>query len=563
MNVPRRAGKTSAALADFLVDKSEYVLGVCRQDKLAKPRKAEELAKRCGLFREAIEAAHRGTCAPALRAVADFLSNHEARGCCAMEAETGGYKNNDLFAFDYQGRLVHDIPEVQAYFSTRRHNTTDASVPCLVCGNARPPVDKHPGVKLPGGTTSGVALVSFNSNAFESYGLSRNENAPVCRECADAYTTALNRCIERDYVNPEGEVLSRRSIWIPPATVAVYWAERGDGFIDIFGSLFDQADPEAVKSLFDAPHAGRAPADLDLEARFYCLLLSGAQGRAIVRGLHTETLGAVKENVRNYFRSLEIGSDAPFPLWVLSGSICLQGKTDNLPPGLAGDFFLSILFGRPFPRTLIAAAVGRCRAERKVPPARAALLRACLIRNRSFNLEVTVSLDIENTQPAYRLGRLLAVLERLQGDAQRSLEQDYRRSLLRRGQHTAGDRISGIDPAGAASRSEGQFSGVSPSEPERSPRRDCHVPRHPISRTTGPVRPRLLPSTPGILPAQGNHDTDGNRRIRMNESPIIDKRHEIVLLFDVLHGNPNGDPMRATRRGSIRKPATASSPMCV
>jgi CRISPR-associated protein Csd2 len=28
----------------------------------------------------------------------------------------------------------------------------------------------------------------------------------------------------------------------------------------------------------------------------------------------------------------------------------------------------------------------------------------------------------------------------------------------------------------------------------------------------------------------------------MNESPIIDKRYEIVLLFDVLHGNPNGDP---------------------
>jgi CRISPR-associated protein Csd2 len=28
----------------------------------------------------------------------------------------------------------------------------------------------------------------------------------------------------------------------------------------------------------------------------------------------------------------------------------------------------------------------------------------------------------------------------------------------------------------------------------------------------------------------------------MNESPIVDKRYEIVLLFDVLHGNPNGDP---------------------
>jgi CRISPR-associated protein Csd2 len=28
----------------------------------------------------------------------------------------------------------------------------------------------------------------------------------------------------------------------------------------------------------------------------------------------------------------------------------------------------------------------------------------------------------------------------------------------------------------------------------------------------------------------------------MNESPVVDKRCEIVLLFDVIHGNPNGDP---------------------
>ena len=39
MNVPRRAGKTSAALADFLVDKSEYVLGVCRRTNLPSPAK--------------------------------------------------------------------------------------------------------------------------------------------------------------------------------------------------------------------------------------------------------------------------------------------------------------------------------------------------------------------------------------------------------------------------------------------------------------------------------------------------------------------------------------------
>lgn len=188
--------------------------------------------------------------------------------------------------------------------------------------------------------------------------------------------------------------------------------------VNLFSSLLDSPTEEAVRQLFLAPHEGREPASLK-DARFYCLLISGGQGRATLRGLHTQTLGAAEQNVREYFRMLDIGQDAPFPLWVLLRSLALQGKTDNLSPNLAADFFLAILFGRPFPRAVVSAAVARCRTERKVTRERAAILRACLIRNQK--LEVTVSLDKENMQPGYRLGRLLAVLERLQGDAQRSL----------------------------------------------------------------------------------------------------------------------------------------------
>jgi CRISPR-associated protein Csd1 len=258
-------------------------------------------------------------------------------------------------------------------------------------------------------------LVSFNSDAFESFGLSRNDNAPVCRECADAYTTALNRCLDPNYVDQAGNVLSRRSVRLCPDTAAVYWSEKDAPVVDLFSSLLDAPTEEAVRGLFVAPHEGREPALIE-DARFYCLLISGGQGRATLRGLHTQTLGAAERNVRGYFRILDIGQNAPFPLWVLLRSLALQGKSDNLSPSLAGDFFLAIVFGRPFPRTLLSTAVARCRAERKVSPQRAALLRACLIRN--YRMEVSVSLDKENMEPGYRLGRLLAVLERLQAEAQ-------------------------------------------------------------------------------------------------------------------------------------------------
>lgn len=94
----------------------------------------------------------------------------------------------------------------------------------------------------------------------------------------------------------------------------------------------------------------------------------------------------------------------------------LQGKLENLPTGLETEVFLAIVFGRGFPQMLLARAVGRCRAEQKVTRERAAVLKAYLIRNSQ--LEVEVGLDKENTSPGYRLGRLMAVLERVQGAAQ-------------------------------------------------------------------------------------------------------------------------------------------------
>ena len=73
----------------------------------------------------------------------------------------------------------------------------------LICGATAVPVDKHPAVKIPGGTTSGIALVSFNSDAFESYGLSRNDNAPVCRDLRRWLHDCAEPFVERPVPRPK------------------------------------------------------------------------------------------------------------------------------------------------------------------------------------------------------------------------------------------------------------------------------------------------------------------------------------------------------------------------
>jgi CRISPR-associated protein Csd1 len=70
-------------------------------------------------------------------------------------------------------------------------------------------------------------------------------------------------------------------------------------------------------------------------------------------------------------------------------------------------------------------ALRRIRAEREVTYPRAALLKAYLIRNLN-DKEITVSLNQDNIDPGYRLGRLFAALERAQERAQGNLNASIR-----------------------------------------------------------------------------------------------------------------------------------------
>jgi CRISPR-associated protein Csd1 len=84
---------------------------------------------------------------------------------------------------------------------------------------------------------------------------------------------------------------------------------------------------------------------------------------------------------------------------------------------LAAEVFLSAVLGKPLSNRFLAAAVGRCRAERDVTRPRAALLILYFQRKEpkeQKGRKFPMSLDPDSTDPAYRYGRLLAVLEALQ-----------------------------------------------------------------------------------------------------------------------------------------------------
>jgi len=419
MQIPRRVIKTVNDRANFLVDSPEYVLGVVPDPDLTDKRKARAEPRRL-LFLAGIESGVQSTGNAALHAVATFLKSEASRALCVADLTRLSCAADDRIGFEVAGRLVHEDAEVRRYFSRNREPSAEAGSQCLVCGEARPLVGNHPPVPVRGGFSGGIALVSFNQKAFLSYGWAGNDNAPVCRNCAEAYAKGLRRLLSNRYPDPKrpGENFPPRSVGLTNDTAAVFWADAANDSLDLFAAIFENPDPTSVQALLDSPSKGRdMPA---LSTRFYCLLISGAQGRATLRGIHSALLADVEANVREHFACISHYSATPLPLYVLLRSLAVQRKPENLPPGLAGQVFLAILFGARYPRTLLSYAVQRCRAEQAVPRERAAVLDLFLHRNLKHK-ELNMGLNRESPEAGYRLGRLLAVLERMQTQANQGL----------------------------------------------------------------------------------------------------------------------------------------------
>ena len=287
---------------------------------------------------------------------------------------------------------------------------------------------------------SGANLVSFNKRSFESYGKTeRNgENAPVSVRASFAYTTALNHLLRKD---------SPQRIQVGDAST-VFWAERESEFETLIPDIFGDPpkdDPDAgtraVHALLDAVHSGKWGRS-DQATRFYVLGLAPNAARISIRFFHCVTLQEFGQRIAQHFEDLSLARgphDAPYPsLFRLLTAVALQNKADNIPSNLGGAIVDAIFSGvnTPYPSLWLNVAVGRSRAEQNVSYLRAAAIKACLNRqmrqarmsssNPAPEQEFLPMLDLSNTHPAYRLGRLFAVLEKIQEEASPGLNATIR-----------------------------------------------------------------------------------------------------------------------------------------
>lgn len=292
---------------------------------------------------------------------------------------------------------------------------------CLVTGergviartHSRTPIDKDAKI-----------LVGFQKHSgYDSYGKEQGYNAPIIESTEFAYVTALNTLLKS----------KSQRILIGDAST-VFWSEKQSSFESDFSLFFKEperdnpdAGTEKVRALFDSVNKGSYRED-DGENRFYILGLAPNVSRIAVRFWQVGTISEFASRIRQYFDDFTIVKPPKEPeyysVWRILVNIATQDKSENIPPNLAGDFMRSILDGTPYPATLMQAVLRRIRSdtENRVKPIRAALIKAylnryyCFYPNQNYK-EVAMGLDINQTSVGYQLGRLFAVLEKIQEEA--------------------------------------------------------------------------------------------------------------------------------------------------
>ncbi len=421
--VPQAEKRTVNKIANLLWDNIEYALG-------ANPRGRDDVNKAHTLFLEKVRRAAQETDAPSIKALLKFLEN-DPIGQIERSGKREMWKlimeENPFISFRVDGfahGTVCDDLKNSALTSTDEKSAAKRGV-CLVTGETDSEIAVlHAPLKgLRNANTSGAALVSFNLRPFCSYGKTQNYNAPVSKPAAFAYTTALNTLLSKD---------SQNKIVLGDAETLVFWAERRplqtfdleSNFSWYFSDERDDPDrgTAAVKSLFQAWEKGILAHSND---RFYVLGLTGNRGRISVSLFRTGTVREFGEKIGRHFQDIAIVHGPKereyLSLFRILTAAAFENKIDNLPPKLEKDVIESVLDGAPYPRALLQQCLRRIRAERKVTRERAAILKAYINRfNRFHNTkqkEIAMALDPENTHTGYRLGRLFAVLEKIQEEA--------------------------------------------------------------------------------------------------------------------------------------------------
>lgn len=427
--VKKHVSRSSAAVANYLYDNSAYVLGYSDKDD------SEKNQLYFNTFVEKVQSIlDRMPDNSDIRTLMNFYA--QGREAIHSEVEQDPLwedikknlsKKYSVFSFRIEGdlRILAEKKELmQTNEGTKNDNSRGL---CMVTGVQGELVDTTTATMIQGSQAT-AKLVAFQVNSgYDSYGKEKCGNAPISHEAEFAYTTALNTMLRRD---------SRNKFTVGNRTF-VFWASSNDkaaeqaeeSLFDLLGYSEEKKDNpnakiEQVRKVFTAIYSGSL--STSLEDRFYILGLAPNSARIAVVYWSETPLQDFAGKILRHFDDMEIidtrKDRKPYMgIKDILSAVTLGGKQSEATPNLPESIIKSIFLGTPYPYTLLSACIRRIRAESGDGNAaritRIAIIKAFLNRQNVNDKRMEIMLDKRNTNQGYLCGRLFAVLDRIQEDA--------------------------------------------------------------------------------------------------------------------------------------------------
>lgn len=426
--VKKHVGRSSAAVANYLYDNSAYVLGVSDKSNGKEQLYFDTFKQRVGSILDNFPENED------LHALSAFYQQGREKIVAAIsldplweDIQKNLNKKYSIFSFRIDGdtKIVAEKKELLQLGNDESDGGQRGI--CLVTGNQGIPVETTTATMIPGSQAT-AKLVAFQVNSgYDSYGKQKCDNAPISEDAEFAYTTALNALLQSGSRN-KFSVGSRTFVfWASSQSEA---AEQAEGSLfDLLGYTEEKTDDpnakiEQVRKVFTSIYSGVLHTSLN--DRFYILGLAPNSARIAVVYWLESSLKDFASKILGHFNDMEITDTRkdrkPYMgIKDILSAVTLGGKQSEATPNLPEAIVQSIFQGTPYPFTLFSSCIRRIRAESSDNGAnriaRIAILKAYLNRINGNNKKIDIMLDKNNTNPGYLCGRLFAVLDKIQEDA--------------------------------------------------------------------------------------------------------------------------------------------------
>lgn len=423
--VKRSVERSSAPVANHLYDNSQYVFGYSDKGDLESMRKYFDTFK--AKVKEIYEMFSDNE---AIKAVHAFYQQEPSVMVETMqndplwtEIAKSLSKKYSTFSFLIEGDTTI-VASKSELIDLDDNGKETAEKLCLVTGNLSKIVEVTAATMTPGSQAK-AKLVAFQVNSgYDSYGKSKGHNAPISEEAEFAYTTALNHLLLSESHN-RFTIGSRTYLfWASSNSEASEKAE--ESLFALLGRAEEGDDPnrriKLVHDTFMSIYNGKLSANKD--DRFFILGLAPNSARIAVVYWNEIPLREFAGVISRHFEDMEVVAPRrdkkPYVgLHSILGNVTLGGKSSDAIPNLPDAVVKSIFQGLPYPAALFQACIRRIRAEQSVSIGRAAIIKAYLNRLNNYNnhKNLNIMLDKENQNQGYLCGRLFAVLDKIQEDA--------------------------------------------------------------------------------------------------------------------------------------------------